>query len=61
MKLGKWVFLVLSCLAAISMIGIGIAVSERSILGIILAIVALNVIMGSGFVLKKRMREKGLI
>ncbi|MBM7603479.1 hypothetical protein JOC75_001449 [Metabacillus crassostreae] len=61
MKLGKWVFLVLSFLAAISMIGIGIAVSERSILGIILAIVALNVIMGSGFVLKKRMREKGLI
>ena len=61
MKLGKWVFLVLSFLAAISMIGIGIAVSERSILGIILAIVALNVIMGSGFILKKRMREKGLI
>lgn len=61
MKLGKWVFLVLSFLAAISMIGIGIAVSERSIIGIILAIIALNVIMGSGFILKKRMREKGLI
>ncbi|WP_226665915.1 DUF5325 family protein [Metabacillus litoralis] len=61
MKLGKWIFLVLSMLAALSMIGIGIAVSERSILGIILAIIALTVIMGSGFVLKKRMREKGLI
>jgi hypothetical protein len=43
------------------MIGIGIAVGERSILGIVLAIVGLNAVMASGFILKKRMREKGIL
>jgi hypothetical protein len=61
MKLGKWIFLVLAFLAAACMIGIGIAVGERSILGIILAIIGLNAVMASGFIMKKRMREKGLI
>ncbi|HZH61295.1 MAG TPA: YlaF family protein [Metabacillus sp.] len=61
MEQGKWIFLVLAILAAICMIGIGIAVGERSIIGIFLAIIALNGVMAAGFILKKRMREKGLI
>jgi len=61
MKQVKWIFLFLAILAAISMIGIGIAVGERSIIGILLAIIALNGVMAAGFILKKRMREKGLI
>ncbi|UPG63136.1 DUF5325 family protein [Metabacillus endolithicus] len=54
-----------SCISCISnysfMIGIGVAVGERSILGIILAIIGLNAVMATGFIMKKRMREKGLI
>lgn len=61
MRLGKWIFIVLAFLAASSMIGIGIAVGERSILGIVLAIVGLNAVMASGFIMKKRMREKGIL
>ncbi|QGQ47000.1 YlaF family protein [Metabacillus sediminilitoris] len=61
MKVGKWIFLLLASLAAACMIGIGIAVGERSILGIVLAIIGLNAVMASGFILKKRMREKGLL
>lgn len=61
MKQGKWIFLVLAVLAALFMIGIGVAVGERSILGIIFAIIGLNAVMATGFIMKKRMREKGLI
>lgn len=61
MKQGKWIFLVLAVLAYSFMIGIGVAVGERSILGIILAIIGLNAVMATGFIMKKRMREKGLI
>lgn len=61
MKIGKWIFLVLATLAAVCMIGIGIAIGERSLGGILLAIICLNGIMATGFILKKRMRENGLI
>ncbi|KKI93786.1 hypothetical protein WQ54_01665 [Bacillus sp. SA1-12] len=61
MRPGKWIFLILAFLAAACMIGIGIAIGERSILGILLAIIGLNAVMASGFILKKRMREKGIL
>jgi hypothetical protein len=61
MRLGKWIFIVLAFLAATCMIGIGIAISERSILGILLAIIGLNAIMATGFITKKRLREKGIL
>ncbi|APH05398.1 YlaF family protein [Bacillus weihaiensis] len=61
MKQGKWIFLLLASLAAISMIGIGISVGERSMIGIILSIIFLIAIMGTGFVMKKRMRENGIL
>ncbi len=51
----------LAILAAVCMISIGIAIGERSILGVILAIIGLNAVMASGFIFKKKMREKGLI
>lgn len=41
------------------MIGIGIAIGERSIAGTIACIVALVFVMGFGFKKKKKMREAG--
>ncbi|WP_307342040.1 YlaF family protein [Metabacillus malikii] len=61
MKAGKWIFLVLASLAALSMVGIGIAIGLKSLLGVIMSIIALNVIMASGFILKKKMRENGIL
>lgn len=61
LKLGKWIFIVLAFFAAASMAGIGISIGERSILGCLLAIIALNAVMASGFILKKRMRERGIL
>ncbi|MCM3652794.1 YlaF family protein [Metabacillus litoralis] len=61
MRLGKWIFIVLAFFAATCMIGIGIAVGERSILGILLAIIGLNAVMATGFIMKKKLREKGIL
>lgn len=43
------------------MMGIGIAVAEESIIGILAAIIALIVVMGIGFKTKKKMRENGTL
>lgn len=59
MKQIKWPFLLLAIAAVLSMMGIGIAISYRSILGISLAIVAVILVMGFGFMTKKKMRESG--
>lgn len=61
MKSGKLVFFLLALVAAGSMISIGIAVGQRSLLGILLSIVALIAAMGFGFATKKKMRDKGLL
>ncbi|WML27614.1 YlaF family protein [Neobacillus sp. OS1-33] len=61
MKNVKWPLLVYAILAATSIMGIGIAISEKSITGAIGCIVAIVVIMGMGFKTKKRMRENGEI
>lgn len=61
MKNIKWPLLAFAIGAAICMMGIGIAVAERSILGIILSIIALIFVMGYGFKTKKKMREEGLL
>lgn len=55
----KWVFLVYSILAASSIMGIGITIAEKSIVGTIGCLVALIVIMGLGFKTKRKMREEG--
>ena len=52
------IFWLLAVLALSSLCGIAISIAEGSILAIILCLVAFVGIMGSGFTLKKRWREK---
>ncbi|WP_080846665.1 YlaF family protein [Cytobacillus gottheilii] len=61
MKKIQWPLLACAVAAAICIGAIGIAISERSILGILACIAALFVVMGFGFKTKKKMREKGLL
>jgi hypothetical protein len=58
MKNIQWNFLILALLATASLAWTGIAIGERSIIGIVLSILALFIIMGYGFATKKKMREK---
>ncbi|MGE7602264.1 YlaF family protein [Peribacillus sp. NPDC097675] len=55
----KWNFLILAILATICIGSIGIFIAEKSILGILAAIVVLCGIMGYGFSQKKKLREAG--
>ncbi|HYK71881.1 MAG TPA: YlaF family protein [Pseudoneobacillus sp.] len=55
----KWPFVFIAILAAMTIMGIGIAIGERSILGIFACILALVFVMGYGFKTKKKMRENG--
>ncbi|MBM7703369.1 YlaF family protein [Metabacillus iocasae] len=59
MKNIKWVFVLYAILATASIMAIGIFVGEGSFFGIIGALLALVVVMGFGFVTKKKMRERG--
>jgi hypothetical protein len=59
MKNIKWIFVLYSVLAAAGIMGIGIAISEKSILGVIGCIVAVFIIMGFGFKTKAKMRSNG--
>jgi len=55
----KWPLLIYAVLAAVCIIGIGIAIGEKSIIGAISCILALMVVMGMGFKTKRKMRENG--
>nr|WP_251047496.1 YlaF family protein [Planococcus sp. ISL-110] len=57
----KWIFVLYSLAAILAMVGIGLAVGLRSVLGILAAILMLILIMGMGFKKKKEMREAGLL
>mgnify|MGYP003574936980 FL=1 len=59
MKKIKWVFVVYAILAAMSIMGIGVAIGEKSIIGVIGSILALIVIMGIGFKTKAKFRANG--
>lgn len=59
MKKIKWVFVFYSVLAAASIMGIGIAISEKSLLGVIGCIIAVVLIMGMGFKAKAKLRANG--
>lgn len=59
MKQIKWIFVVYAILAAVSIMGIGVAISEESILGVIGSIIALFLIMGFGFKTKAKLRANG--
>ncbi|MGX1264793.1 hypothetical protein RKD55_002597 [Rossellomorea marisflavi] len=55
----KWIFVLFSLLAAVSLMGIAISISLQSILLALGSFVALIVVMGFGFKTKKRYREEG--
>ncbi|WP_342430459.1 YlaF family protein [Neobacillus sp. FSL H8-0543] len=55
----KWVFIIYAVLAAISIMGIGIAIGEKSLLGVIGCIIAVLIVMGMGFKTKANMRANG--
>ncbi|MBT2641113.1 YlaF family protein [Bacillus sp. ISL-41] len=59
MKQIKWPLLFFAFAAASCMIGIGIAIGERSIAGTLACIITLVFVMGFGFKKKKQMREAG--
>ncbi|WP_423801602.1 YlaF family protein [Neobacillus sp. SAB-20_R2A] len=61
MKNVKWPFLIYAILAAACIMGIGVAIAEKSLLGILGCIIAVIVIMGLGFKTKKKMRENGTL
>ncbi|MBD7942846.1 MULTISPECIES: YlaF family protein [Psychrobacillus] len=57
----KWVFVLFSLGAMLSMGLIGIAIALRNIPLALLFLVLLFVVMGFGFKTKKKMREQGLL
>ncbi|MGH2317362.1 YlaF family protein [Planococcus sp. SE5232] len=57
----KWIFVLYSLAAIVAMVGIGLAIGLRSVLGIFAAILLLGLVMGMGFKKKKEMREAGLL
>lgn len=59
MKQVKWIFVLYAILATVSIMGIGVAIGEESILGIIGSIMALVLVMGLGFQTKAKFRANG--
>jgi hypothetical protein len=59
MKQIKWIFVFYAILATVSIMGIGVAIGEESILGIIGSIMALILVMGFGFETKAKFRANG--
>ncbi|KQL36594.1 MULTISPECIES: YlaF family protein [Bacillaceae] len=57
----KWIFVLFSLGAILSMAFVGIAIALRSIPLVILGLVLLCVVMGYGFKTKKKMRDQGLL
>ncbi|PLS06407.1 YlaF family protein [Neobacillus cucumis] len=55
----KWPLLFYAILAAASIVGIGIAISEQSLLAATGCIMAVIIIMGMGFKTKRKMIENG--
>jgi hypothetical protein len=55
----KWIFVLFSILAAVSLMGIAISISLKSPLLALGSLLALVVIMGFGFTTKKKYREEG--
>ncbi|MCY8950352.1 YlaF family protein [Bacillus atrophaeus] len=61
MKKIKWVLLLFAFAAVFSIMLIGVSIAEKSSLGIIGSILLVCAVMGSGFTLKRKMREQGLL
>lgn len=61
MKKIESLFLLFALVATSCIVGIGISVAERSIIGIISCILLFILVMGIGFITKKKMRENGFL
>lgn len=59
MKQIKWIFVLYAILATVSIMGIGVAIGEESILGVLFSILALILVMGFGFKTKAKLRASG--
>ncbi|WP_102347077.1 YlaF family protein [Bacillus sp. Marseille-P3661] len=59
MKNVNFTLLSLAILTVVCLMLIGVAIAERSIIGILLAVIASILVIGFGFVMKKKMRESG--
>ena len=59
MKRIKWIFVVYAVLATMGIMGIGVAIGEESILGVIGSVIAVVLVMGFGFKTKAKYRAKG--
>ncbi|MBP2239977.1 putative membrane protein [Cytobacillus eiseniae] len=55
----KWPLLAFAIVATICIMGVGIAIAEESVVGILACILVLIFIMGFGFKTKKKLRENG--
>ena len=61
MKSVQPIFLFFAVLSAACIMGIGVAIAEKSVLGIAVSIIGLLITMGIGFTVKRRMRNKNLL
>jgi arginine exporter protein ArgO len=52
------VFLIIALLTALAICGIGVAIGEKNLLIFIISIVSVFILMGYGFSLKKKQRER---
>jgi hypothetical protein len=57
MKPFQPIFFLFSLCATAAMMGIGIFISERNMIGILACTVAMIAVMGLGFAMKKRMKQ----
>jgi hypothetical protein len=55
----KWIFILYAVLTAIFIMGIGVAIGVKSILGVIGCIIGVILVMGFGFKTKAKMRTNG--
>jgi hypothetical protein len=54
----KVIFLIISLLTALAICGIGVAIGEKSFLIFIISFLLVIVLMGLGFTLRKKQRER---
>jgi arginine exporter protein ArgO len=52
------IFLIIAFLTALAVCGIGVAIGEKSLLIFIISIVSIFILMGFGFSLRKKQRER---
>jgi hypothetical protein len=55
----KWIFVLYAVVTALSIMGIGVAIGEKSLLGVIGCIIVVLFVMGMGFKTKAKMRANG--